>query len=67
MTNRQYERDVVTARAAYADGIAEGERRATAAIVAWLQKQNWAIDSIGDWRELADMVARGDHITEAKP
>ncbi len=52
--------------------IAEGERRATAAIVAWLFDRSALADKVSrdKWwtlREAAASIERGDHITEAKP
>ena len=53
----------------YEEGIEEGERRAVAAIVAWLRKTN-GIASNGVVRTAAAIacaIERRDHITEDKP
>ncbi len=51
----------------YADGNAEGECRATAAIVGWLRAVDWCSESRSYAGAFADAIERGDHITEAKP
>ena len=55
-----------------AEARAEGERRATAAIVAWLFDRSALADKVDrdKWwtlREAAASIERGDHLTEAKP
>ena len=47
--------------------VAEGERRATAAIVAWLRAVDWCSESRSYAEAFADAIERGDHITEGKP
>jgi len=63
------ERSRQAVEAAKRELIAEGERRATAAIVAWLRKTN-GIASNGVVRTAAAIacaIERGDHLTKAKP
>jgi hypothetical protein len=53
---------------AIADAMAEGERRATAAIVAWLRGDALGVRKHGYFGDdLADAIERGEHLTEAKP
>ena len=47
----------------YEDGIAEGERRATAAVVAWLNAEAERADC-GHVEDLADRIERGEHRRE---
>ena len=51
----------------YEDGIAEGECRATAAVVAWLRGQQeaaeWALTAAG-YEHAADAIERGEHRRE---
>lgn len=50
----------------YEQGIAEGERRATAAVVAWL-REHWSEVLEQTPQQTARLIERGEHRREGKP
>ena len=58
----QHRLDNSDMRRAYYEGLAEGERRATAAVVAWLRRYDANV--YPSWLPEADAIERGEHRRE---